>query len=185
MKVFFQIVLGTVIVLGFLNAQTVDSVVKSTKGQVEYALPGSLSFRTAPAGLKLPVGSQVRTGPGSEAIVTVVSGAAIRLDEKTTITLNEMEFAKQGGRVTKRKATIDLADGTISALIDPRNPEVTDFRIKTPQGSAAARGTFYGVSVNKGQTFVKVNEGKVGFQKLAKDGQQKDAPKKNPGLASR
>ena len=35
--------------------------------------------------------------------------------------------------------------------------------MKTPQGSAAARGTFYGVTVKNGQTFYKVQEGKVGI----------------------
>ena len=55
-----------------------------------------------------------------------------------------------------------LSSGTISALLDHRDPEATDFKIETPQGSAAARGTFYGVSVVDDQTFVSVKEGKVG-----------------------
>lgn len=162
--------------------QVVDSVVKSVKGKVEFAAPDSANFQPLVAGQKLVAGSQVRTAPGAEAIINVTPGSAIRVDEKTTIKIDGMEFAKTDGKVTKRKATIDLADGTISALIDHNNPEATDFKIKTPQGSAAARGTFYGVSVNKGQTFVKVAEGKVGFQKVKTDKDKDKDPKAKPAV---
>jgi len=80
-----------------------------------------------------------------------------------------MEFEKQGEEVKTRKARVNLTSGTVSALLDKRNPKATDFRIETPQGSAAARGTFYGVSVTDGQTFVSVKEGKVGVAEKPKD----------------
>ena len=43
------------------------------------------------------------------------------------------------------------------------NAKFTDFKIQTPQGVAAARGTFYAVSVVHGKTFVSVDPGKVGL----------------------
>jgi hypothetical protein len=42
--------------------------------------------------------------------------------------------------------------------------------VKTPQGVAAARGTFYGVTVKDGQTYVAVKHGKVGVE----DGSKKN-----------
>ena len=50
----------------------------------------------------------------------------------------------------------------VSALIDPSTPKVTDFQVATPEGAAAARGTFFAVLVYHGKTYVGVKEGKVG-----------------------
>jgi hypothetical protein len=63
--------------------------------------------------------------------------------------------------VTQREAHVQLTSGVVSALIDPRTPTVTDFQIQTPEGVAAARGTFYAVLVYQGKTYVGVKEGKV------------------------
>jgi len=63
--------------------------------------------------------------------------------------------------VTQRTATLQLTSGVVSALIDPGTPTITDFRIQTPQGAAAARVTFYAVLVYQGKTYVGVKEGRV------------------------
>ena len=148
-----------------LSAEPVKATVQSVKGDVKFAMPGSIFFKKLKGGSTLSSGSIIKTGAGAEAIVSVTPGAAIRIDENTTVAISDMEFEKKDGKVTKRAANIQLSEGTLSSLLDSKNPEATDFRVKTPQGTAAARGTFYGVSVVDGQTFVKVEEGKVGFQK--------------------
>lgn len=147
------------------DAKPVKAKVRSVEGPVEFAMPDSNQFKPLRPGMLLSAGSKVRSGPGAEAIITVTPGAALRVAENTEVTLDEMAFDQAGSKVTERKARIDLTSGTVSTLIDKGDPEVTDFKIKTPQGSAAARGTFYGVTVKDGQTYVKVEEGKVGFQK--------------------
>jgi hypothetical protein len=148
-----------------LSAEPVKATVQSVKGDVKFAMPGSIFFKKLATGTTLSSGSIIKTGAASEAVISVTPGAAMRVDENTTVAISDMEFEKVDGKVVKRAANIQLSEGTLSSLLDSKNPEATDFRVKTPQGTAAARGTFYGVSVVDGQTFVKVEEGKVGFQK--------------------
>ena len=157
--------LSLIFAFNIVNAEKVRATVTSVKGKVEYNEPGSLFPKPLKSGDKLSSGSIIRTGPGSEVVVAITPGSAIRIDENTVIAINDMEYSEEGGKVTARKARIQLSAGTLSSLLDDKTPEVTDFRIETPQGTAAARGTFYGVSVVDGQTFVKVQEGKVGFVK--------------------
>lgn len=157
-------------------AKKMPALVKSVDGWVEFALPGSEEFRPLRPSMKLPHGTTVKTSQGANAIVRVVPGAAMEIAENTTVVIDGMEFEKEGEKVMKRKARIQLSEGTVSALLDHRDPKATDFRIETPQGSAAARGTFYGVSVVDGQTYVSVQKGKVGIQE--KEASKEDASKK-------
>lgn len=152
-----------------LHAEKQNATVKIVEGWAEFALPGSQEFQPLTPSTILPHGSTVKTSEGASVIVRVVPGAAMNIAENTTVVLDGMEFAKEGEEVKTRKARIKLSAGTVSALLDHRNPKATDFRIETPQGSAAARGTFYGVSVTDGQTFVSVKEGKVGVTEKKKD----------------
>ena len=149
-------------IMPFLYAEKQEATVKQIKRWAEYALPGSDNFKSLKPTTVLPDGSKVRTGEGAEVIINVVSGAAMRLDADTQVQFNDMEFEKIDNQVKKRKARISIDKGTASALLKEDAPEQTDFRIETPQGTAAARGTFYGVSVVDGQTFISVKEGKVG-----------------------
>ncbi len=169
-----------------LHGESVNAIVKKLKGKVEYAEPGSKDLKPLKEGALLPTGTTVKTGADGEVFVTVMSGVGMRIGENSSVVMGQMEFATETpkdtltakdsttpkdakGKVTKRKAQIDLDEGTISTLLDDSEPEATDFKIKTPQGTAAARGTFYGVNVSGGQTFVQVKEGTVGYIPLAED----------------
>lgn len=172
-SVVFFILLGAA---GWLRADPVEATAISVDGKVEWAAPGSTRFAPLAAGAKLAAGSTVRTSADGTAVLVVVPGAAIRLGPKSTMVLNEMDFKKDEGKNGKRKALLDLKSGTVSALIEGNTPKTTDFTIKTPQGGAAARGTFFAVTVMEGKAYVAVKEGKVGWQRPA----EKAAPKKAP-----
>lgn len=131
--------------------------VSSVEGSVTYASSATAQFVPLASGVELDAGSRVRTGRNGTALIIVVSGAAIRVSENSEITIDAMS-----ADAAKRKALVSLKTGTVSALIDPKRSKQTDFKIQTPQGVAAARGTFYGVTVKKGKTFVGVKKGKVG-----------------------
>ncbi|MBI4026853.1 MAG: FecR domain-containing protein [Verrucomicrobia bacterium] len=139
---------------------------KSVSGTVEYALPGETGFKPLKADQTLPMGTTVQTGKSGRAVIVTLPGAAIRMEGSSKVVLSELDFEKSGEKVTSRKAMIDLQSGTVSALISKNDPQTTDFRIKTPQGVAAARGTFYAVTVEGDKAHVAVKEGKVGIQKV-------------------
>ena len=148
--------------VGALRADPVKAIVDTVSGSVEFAPPGSGSFAPLRKGQELAVGSTIRTGSDGQADITTTPGSAIHLGPDSNLRINALAFAKSGGAVTQREAHLQLDSGVVSALIDPSTPKVTDFQVETPEGSAAARGTFYAVMVSHGKTYVSVDRGKVG-----------------------
>ena len=145
-----------------LRAGQVKALVESVHGTVEFAPPGSSSFAPLKKGQELEVGSTIRTGSDGSADIITTPGSAIQLGNDSNLRLNALAFAKTGSTVTQREAHLQLTSGVVSALIDPSTPKITDFQVQTPEGSAAARGTFYAVMVSHGKTYVSVQQGKVG-----------------------
>jgi hypothetical protein len=152
------------LVLGMaaLHAAQVSAVCDAVAGSAEFAKPGSSSFAALHKGQVLPIGSTVRTGGDGSAVLTTTPGSAIKIGGDSVLKINDLAFARSGSAVTERKARLQLTSGVVSAMIDPTTPKITDFKIQTPQGVAAARGTFYAVTVIHGKTFVAVDHGKVG-----------------------
>jgi hypothetical protein len=136
--------------------------VASVHGTVEFAARGSSSFAPLAAGQELTVGSTIRTGSDGTAVIVTTPGSGIKLGNDSNLRLNALAFAKSGSTVTQREAHLQLTSGVVSALIDPSTPKITDFQVQTPEGSAAARGTFYAVMVYQGKTYVSVEHGRVG-----------------------
>lgn len=145
-----------------LQAATVNAQVFSVSGTVEFAGPGSSSYAPLKKGQILDIGSTVRTGDDGVAVLVTTPGSAVQLGNNSILKINKLAFAKSGSDVTQRTAVLQLTSGVVSALIDPSTPKITDFQVQTPEGAAAARGTFYAVLVYEGKTYVGVKEGKVG-----------------------
>jgi hypothetical protein len=144
-----------------VRAADVDAHVFSVSGTCEFAGPGSSSYAPLKARQTLAIGSTIRTGEDGVAVVVTTKGTAVQIGNSSIVKINKLAFAKSGGNVTERTADLQLKSGVVSALIDPSTPKVTDFKIETPEGAAAARGTFYAVLVYNGKTYVGVKEGKV------------------------
>ena len=145
-----------------LQAAEVSAKVFSVSGTAEFSGPGSSSFAPLKKGQVLAIGSTVRTGDDGVAVLVTTPGSAIQLGNSSILKINKLAFAKSGSDVTQRTAVLQLTSGVVSALIDPSTPKITDFQVQTPEGAAAARGTFYAVLVYQGKTYVGVKEGKVG-----------------------
>ena len=151
-----------------LQAATVAAQVFSVAGTVEFAGPGSSSYAPLKKGQILAIGSTVRTGDDGVAVLVTTPGSAIQLGNSSILKINKLAFAKSGGEVTQRTAVLQLTSGVVSALIDPSTPKITDFQVQTPEGAAAARGTFYAVLVYHGKTYVGVKEGHVAVNAIGK-----------------
>jgi hypothetical protein len=150
-----------VVALAGSRAATVSATSRSADG-AEFAAPGSSDFAPLHPGQVLPIGSTVRTNDDGSAVLTTTPGSAIKIGGDSVLRINDLAFARSNGAVTERKARLELTSGAVSAMIDPSTPKITDFKIQTPQGVAAARGTFYAVTVVHGHTYVSVDHGKVG-----------------------
>ncbi len=143
-----------------LHAQ-IEATVKGVSGDVRASTPGA-AFAPVKVGNTLPPGSRVRTGNDSRATLLLLTGTAIEVAANTEISVDTLT-EKGEGRSAKRTGRISLSSGTISALIDPKRSRETDFKVQTPNGVAAARGTFYAVSVREGKSYVGVKKGRVGI----------------------
>ena len=95
-------------------------------------------------------------GPGARAVIVMTPKSAIRVAENSQVVIEEIAEA-----ATPPKVTLDLKDGSLGALLKPGAGAEMDFKIKTPSGIAAARGTYYAVVVENGKGFAQVKEGKV------------------------
>ncbi len=147
--------------LGARGAE-ISASVFSVSGNAEAAPPGSSNFAPMKKGQTLAVGSTVRTGDNGIAVIVTTPGSAIQVGNNSLLKINELAFKKAGGTIAQREAHLQLTSGVVSALIDPSTPKVTDFQVATPEGAAAARGTFFAVLVYHGKTYVGCKEGKVG-----------------------
>jgi hypothetical protein len=144
------------------RAANLEAYAYSVSGVAEFAPPHSVSFSPLHVGQKLETGSSVRTGSDGKVCLKTTPGSALEIGNDSLVRINDLAFSTSAsGAVTERKARVELTSGVVSALIDPSTPQVTDFQIQTPQGVAAARGTFYAVMVRNGKTFVTADEGKV------------------------
>lgn len=124
-------------------------------GDVKVTPPGGAAQALA-AGAVVATGSTVTTGAGARAVIVMTPRSAIRVGENSTVVIEEVVET-----ATPPKVTLDLKDGSLGALLKPGAGAEMDFKIKTPSGIAAARGTYYAVVVENGKGFAQVKEGKV------------------------
>ncbi len=157
----FALMFSALIPITLLQAEPVSATAFSVTGTVEFAAPQSSSFSMLKVGQVLPVGSTVRTGDDGKAVLQATPGSAVEVGHDSILRINALAFSKEGGEVTERKARLQLTSGVVSVLVDPSTPKITDFQVQTPEGAAAARGTFYTVVVKDGKTYSTVNEGKI------------------------
>ena len=107
-------------------------------------------------GDKIAVGSTVKTGAGARAVIVITPRSAIRISENSEVIIENVNQDAQPIDVT-----INLKDGSLGALLKPNAAGELDFKVRTPSGVAAARGTFYAVVVKDGKGYAQVKEGRV------------------------
>ena len=134
------------------------------KGRVEMIAPGETKPVRLRNGDQVPAGATIITKRGGEAVVPLTTGSAVRISGGSNVQIQE---SRDGSGAAPPKARIQLRSGTAAALI--REKAKMDFQIETPHGIAAARGTFYAVSVKGGKTFAAVREGKIDVSSKTKD----------------
>lgn len=136
-------------------------LVTTVSGSVTYAAPNSLKFAPLTRGAVVEVGGTIRTGADGKVVIAAIPGSALRLGPNAELKLSTLQPATNG---RQGKVTVELKSGSMSALIDAKQERKPDFQIKTPKGTAAARGTFYGVSVKDGEVYTAVREGEIGVK---------------------
>lgn len=148
-----------------LQAGPSTAVIMTNTGMVEYTLPNSTDFKKVEykEKLNLPEGSTIRTGSEGVASVSPFPGAILTVAPNTTINLSSIRVSSEGEKITRRQADIKLTEGTLRSVLNRKsaNASPIDFKVQTPFGVAAARGTKYIVVTIGGKTYTIVKDGTV------------------------
>ena len=137
---------------GLATAATCEKPVAtmvSVQGTVESQRVGESGWQPAVLEETFCAGDMIRVGANSRADLVLASEAAMRLNENTSITLQEFK--------ENRKSFLDLFKGAAHFL--SRQPE--SLEINTPYTIAGVRGTEFFIRVDADQTFLSIFQGNV------------------------
>lgn len=163
---FFPVLAITFLPIASLFAEPESGKVTVAVGDVQVIAKAGDAPVAVKSGDQIAVGSTIKTGAGARAVVVITSRSAIRIAENSEVLLEVVDET-----VLPKKVTVDLKDGSLSALLKPNAAGELDFQVRTPSGVAAARGTFFSVAVKDGKGFAQVKEGRVDVIPAAKEGE--------------
>ena len=121
---------------------------------------GTVATYTAKSGTPITVAEHatVTTDSGAEVYIQVFPGIVATVDRNTEVVIDTLKVnGPKEDAASVREALLDLKKGNIVSQLDPAKKEVNNYKIKTPKGVAAARGTVYSVTVD-GQNYVVTTE---------------------------
>mgnify|MGYP002777094775 CR=1 FL=1 len=132
--------------------------VSQRNGQVQYVQGGRP--RAAAVGDRLQaIGDGLATGPNSTARLTVDTGiGTVEVDEKTQLSVQELAFAPDNGRITR----LQVNAGQARLRVRPFTHKGSRLEIRTPASLSGVRGTEFGLTVQpNGKTGLAVLDGNV------------------------
>lgn len=122
-------------------------------------LPDATDETPLKEGQQVPVGALITVGDGTKLFLRTFTGAITTAEPGTVFMIEEVKANDDGTETTR----IELRGGDIVANLDPTKKGIHDYRVRTPKGVAAARGTTYTVSVAGLNVVVTVSGGEVSF----------------------
>jgi len=96
-------------------------------------------------GAMLEPGDRIKTGVGSNALITFFEGSTIYLKEGTEIGVTELSITDKGSTTIRLWQQIGKTRSRVEKLIDP----ASRYEIETPAGAAVVRGSVGDVNVDK------------------------------------
>jgi hypothetical protein len=141
-------------------ADPVIAKVTKTEGDVRIVAAGSTEAKAATEGMSVPLGSTIKTGKDGFAVLSLMPGADAVIVSDSEVTVSELDFEKTGEKTVSRKVKLSLASGTILGNL-AKGDGVSDFKISSPMGVAAARGTQWAFNFGKGSGSLQVVNGVV------------------------
>jgi len=118
-----------------LAIQAVDVEVIEVKGSVDHKLPGQ-KWEPLKAGMKIKRGAMVQTGIKSGALLQFGKSTKVLVRASTFAVINE-SFAEKNAYAGEMRVDV----GSVRLEAKPEREEKLDFKVETPQGTAAVRGT--------------------------------------------
>jgi len=111
-------------------------------------------------GDRIPPGARIRTGPNSKVIASVFPGVIIQVQQNSDFGIPVAEYEQRGNRL-RHEFEGDLKQGGVLSAIKDIPSDDIDFKIRTPQGVAAARGTVFASYTTGNFTLTVSQEGNI------------------------
>lgn len=141
-------------------ADPVTAKVTKSEGDARIVAAGSTEAKAVTEGMTVPLGSTIKTGKDGFVVLSLMPGADTVIANNSEVTISELDFEKTGEKTVSRKVKLSLASGTILGNL-AKNDGVSDFKISSPMGVAAARGTQWGFNFSKNSGSLQVVNGVV------------------------
>ena len=136
------------------RAPSQPTVISKIVGEVLVLKAGTTSWSEASSGMTLESGDRIKTGAGSNALVTFFEGSTIELVASTEISVDELGIAEPtNSTVIKLRQQIGKTTSRVQKLVDP----ASRYEIETPDGAAVVRGSVGDVIVTEGNSTTIVN----------------------------
>ena len=131
------------------RAPSQPTVISTVTGEVLVLKDGSTTWSEASPGMTLEPGDRIKTGDGSNAIITFFEGSTIELAADTEISVSELGIAEpSGSTVINLWQEVGKTRSRVEKLVDP----ASRYEIETPAGAAVVRGSVGDVEVDKDGT---------------------------------
>jgi hypothetical protein len=143
------------------SAATTTGEIKTVSGDATVVTPDG-RIHTAKPGMKLAPGSVVHTTSGTVGI-HLMPGADTIVSPNTDVSVKTLDYSQDSSGMANRKVLLNLTKGTVYNAL-AHGDGTSDFKIKTPKGVAAARGTKWSITVTiDGVVGIKVFDGTIVF----------------------
>jgi len=144
----------------FAQTQTTLATIAKVQGAATVTLAdGTVSVLTV--GMKVPQGATLTTGPDGDVFLESHPGYVTAIKPGSTVLLEEISVTTTGGRVTEEKTLLDLKNGDVVAILDPKKKSVNNYQVRTAAGVAQANGTVFTVQFKGGTYTIAVVNGQV------------------------
>lgn len=153
------VLIGGIFVLSRWTTTVQAATLEEVQGEVEIIPADEATWRPVSAGTEVQPGDRIRTGPGASVTMEFPDGSWTELDADTELTIVELRLRRDGG---SRTVFLRQWLGRTENYVHPMPAAASWFKIETPSGVAAVRGTRFVVEVaSDGQTHLEVSEGEV------------------------
>jgi hypothetical protein len=130
------------------------TVVSIVSGEVMVMKAGTNTWSEVSPGTALRPGDRIKTGPGSNAVITFFEGSTIELAADTEVDVAELGIAEMtGSTAIKLRQQIGKTTSRVKKLVDP----ASHYEIETPDGAAVVRGSVGDVLVTEGNSTTIIN----------------------------
>ncbi len=143
--------------MGALEALAQDGIILEVlKGQVKVSFEGEEKTLTAPVGQEVEPGVIITTLAGSQANLVFPNGSVARLDEETSVNLNEFLDEAQSSSVK-----LQLNSGNLWSRVQRLLDKETSYEVQTANTVAVVKGTVFNLAYKEGKTKLEVLDKKV------------------------